>query len=61
MLPYCLKCGNNTKSKNPEVPNNENDKTMLSSKCVACGSKKPKFIKDQEASGLLNQLGLTLL
>ena len=61
MWPYSLKCGNNTKSKNPEIPNNENDKTMLFSKCVACGSKKPKFIKDQEASGLLNQLGLTLL
>ena len=31
---------------------------MLSSKCELCGSKKPKFIKDQEAGGLLSSLGI---
>ena len=29
---------------------------MLLSRCVLCGSKKSKFIKEQEASGLLSQL-----
>ena len=31
---------------------------MLSSKCAVCDSKKSKFIKEQEASGLLSSLGM---
>ena len=31
---------------------------MLSSKCAACNSKKSRFIKQQEASGLLSKLGI---
>ena len=31
---------------------------MLSSKFAVCDSKKLKFIKQQEASGILNSLGL---
>ena len=30
---------------------------MLLSKCAVCDSKKPKFIKQQETSGLLRSLG----
>ena len=29
---------------------------MLSSNCAVCGSKKSRFIKDQEANGLLKSL-----
>ena len=31
---------------------------MLLSKCAVCGSKKSRFIKNQEAKGLLTNLGL---
>ena len=31
---------------------------MLLSKCVICSSKKSRFIKKQEASGILSSLGL---
>ena len=31
---------------------------MILSKCALCGSKKSKFIKKQEASGLLSKLGI---
>ena len=31
---------------------------MLLSKCAACDSKNTKFIKQQEASGLLSSLGI---
>ena len=31
---------------------------MILSKCAACGSKKSKFINNQEAKGLLSNLGL---
>ena len=31
---------------------------MLLSKCVICGSEKSRFIKNQEAKGLLSNLGV---
>ena len=31
---------------------------MLLSKCAVCGIKKSKFIKEQESSGLLSDLGI---
>ena len=31
---------------------------MLLWKCAVCGSKKPRFIKNQEAKGLLSNLGI---
>ena len=31
---------------------------MLSSKCAVCGSKKSRFVKEQEARGLLSNLGI---
>ena len=53
MLLYCLKCRKNTESKNPKVARTKNGRIMLSSKCAVCDSKKSKFVKQQEASGLL--------
>ena len=58
MLLYCLKCIKNTESKNPKVARTENGRIMLSSKCAVHDSKKSKFIKEQEASGLLSSLGI---
>ena len=51
MLSCCLKCKENTESKNPRVVNK--GRIMVSSNCVVCGSKKSKFIKEQEAKGFL--------
>ena len=31
---------------------------MILSKCATCGSKKSRFIKNQEAKGLLSKLGI---
>ena len=36
----------------------KNRRIMLLSKCTVCDSKKLKFIKEQEASGLLSSLGI---
>ena len=33
-----------------------NGRTMILSKCVICGRKKSRFIKNQEAKGLLRNL-----
>ena len=58
MLSYCLKCKKNTESKNLRVSKTTNGKTMMLSKCSLCGSKKSKFIKEQQAKGLLSNLGI---
>ena len=58
LLHYCLKFRKNTESKNPKVAKTKNGRIMLISKCVVCDSKKSKFIKEQEASGLLSSLGI---
>ena len=58
MLSYFLKCKRNTESINPKVLKTTNGKAIILSKCAICGSKKSKFIKEQEAKGLLSNLGL---
>ena len=58
MLSYCLKCKKNTESINPKVLKTSNGKTVVLSKCAICGRKKSKFIKEQEAKGLLSNLGI---
>ena len=58
MKSYCLKCRKNTENINPRVSKTSNGRTMLLSKCAICGSKKSRFIKDQETKGLLNNLGV---
>ena len=39
------------------VSNTSNGRKMILSKYVICGSKKSRFIKNQEAKGLLSNLG----
>ena len=56
MLSYCLKCRKNTESKNPKVEKTKNGRIMITSNCAVCGSKNLRFIKEQEASGLLSSL-----
>ena len=57
MLPYCLKCKKNTESINPRVLKTSNGKTMILSKCAICGSKKSKFVKKQEGTGIMISVG----
>ena len=38
-----------------------NDKIMILSKSAICGCKKSRFIKQQEAKGLLSNLGIKTL
>ena len=55
---FCLKCKKDTENINPRVSNTNNGRTMILSKCAICGSKKSRFIKNQEAKGLLSNLGI---
>ena len=58
MESYCLKCRKNAENIDPTVSSTSNGKVMILSKCVICGSKKSKFIKKQQAKGLLSKLGI---
>ena len=56
MKSYCLKCKKiyiYTESIDPEILSTSNGRAMILSKCVICGSKIPRFLKSQEAKGLL--------
>ena len=58
MKSYCLKCRKDTENIDPKVSKTSNNRTMILSKCAKCGSKKSRFIKNQEAKGLLSKLGI---
>ena len=58
MRSYCLKCRKDTENINLRVSNAINGKTIILSKCAICGSKKSRFIKNQQAKGLLRNIGL---
>ena len=59
MLTYYLKCRRNTKNIDVKMIKTKNGRLTLSSKCVVCGSKKSRFMKEQQAKGLLCNLGIT--
>ena len=56
MLSYCLHCRKNTESKNQRLQRQKNGRIMVSSNCAVYGSKKSKFIKEQEGKSLLNMI-----
>ena len=58
MKTYCLYCKKETENQNPKVVRNRKGRIMMLSKCSVCGKGKSKFIKEQEASGLLSSLGV---
>ena len=58
MKSYCLTCRKDTENINPKVSSTSNGKAMILSKCAICGGKNSRFIKNQEAKGLLSNLGL---
>ena len=47
-----------TENINPKVSKTSNNRIMVLSNCKICGSKKSRFIKNQEAKGLLSNLGI---
>ena len=57
-MSYCLKCREKTDIKNPRVAKTNKGQLMILSKFAMCDTKKLRFIKGQEASGLLSSLGI---
>ena len=55
---YCLVCRKYTKNNNPEIVRNRQNRLMMQSNCANSGSKKSIFIKEQQAMGVLSNLGI---
>ena len=56
MKSYCLKCREDIENIYPKI--SSNGRIMVLSKCAICGSKKSRFIKNQEVKGRLGNLGI---
>ena len=56
MKSYCLNCRKDTEIIGPKLSGTSNGKAMILSKCAICDSEKSRFIKNQEAKGLLSNL-----
>ena len=56
MKSYSLKCRKDTENINPRVLETSKGRTMVLWECAICDSKKPRFVKNQEAKGLLGNL-----
>ena len=55
---YCVKCRKNTENLNTKIFKTRNGKLIMQSKCPVCRIKKSRFVKEQEAKGLLSNLGI---
>ena len=58
MNTYCIKCRKDTEKIDPKIVRTKNNRLIMQSKCSVCGIKKSRFIKEQEAKGLLSNLGI---
>ena len=55
---YYLVCKKYTKNNNPKIVRNWQNRLMIQSNCAICDSKKSRFIKKQQAMGILSDLGI---
>ena len=55
---YCLSCRKIAENTNLKIVKSKNNRPMIQSNCPICGSKKSRFIKEQQAKGLLSNLGI---
>ena len=58
MKTYCVKCRKNTENLNSKIFKTKNNRLVMQSKCSDYGIEKSRFVKEQEANGLLNNLGM---
>ena len=55
---YCLACRKYTKNSNHKIVRNRQNRLMIQSNSATCGSKKSRFIKEQQVMGILSNLGI---
>ena len=58
MKTYCLKRRTNTENIDSKIFRTKNNKLIMQSKYSDCKNKNSRFVKEQEAEGLLRNLGI---
>ena len=58
MKTYCVKCRTNTENIDPKIFRTKNNRLPMQSTCSDCKNKKSQFVKEQDAKGLLSNLGI---
>ena len=57
---YCLGFKGYTENTNPKIVRNKQNRLMIQSNCATCDSKKSRFIKEQQAMGILSNLEIKI-
>ena len=58
MKTYCVKCRKDTENIDLKMVKTKYNRLVMQSKCSMCEIKKSIFVKEQEAKGLLSNLGI---
>ena len=58
MKTYYLECETNTDNIDPKMFKTKNNRLLMQSKCSVSGTKKSRFVKEEDAKGLLSNLGI---
>ena len=58
MKTSCVKCRKDTENTDPKMVRTKNNRLIMQSNCPVCRIKKSRFVKEQEAKGLLSSLGI---
>ena len=58
---YCVKCKKDTNNIDSKIFRTKNNMLPMQSKCSVCKNSKSRFLKKQEAKGLLSNLGINTL
>ena len=53
---YCAKCKKDTENIDPKIVTTKNNRLLMQTECSDCRNKKSRFVKEQEAKGLLSNL-----
>ena len=58
MKAYCMKCRKDAENIDPKIVGTKYNRLVMQSNCSFCGIKKSRFLKEQEAKGLLCNIGI---
>ena len=58
MKTYYVKCRKDTENIDPKLVRIKSNRLVMQSKCSVCRIKNSRFVKEQEAKGLLSNLGI---
>ena len=58
MKTYCVNCRKDTENIDPRIVSTKNNRLVMQSRCSVYRIRKSRFVKGQEAKGLLSNLGI---